>query len=280
MSPVISCLTTSYGRHGAEACIASIRDAGLEHIELLIRTDGYVSRHGDPPLITHTSSLADLERIDRLLERHGVRVASCNVISGNPLDPAVVPIVERKIELASHFGVKLVVAEAGAVADDSQRETLYASLWRIGDCAAARGITICFETHPGVCGTHREMLRLMRDLDHPNLRLNFDTANLLFYNADFNSTVEVALAKVCHLVKHVHLKDHTGEHGRRYFPALGCGGAVDFLRVYQILRDCGFQGPYSLEIAGIEGEPDLSLADQHRRVVESVAYLRMLGYFE
>jgi len=139
-------------------------------------------------------------------------------------------------------------------------------------------MTVCFETHPGICVNHREMLRVMRDLDHPRLRLNFDTANLLYFNE--NVYVEVALAKVCHLVKHVHLKDSMGQYQQRYFPALGCGGAVDFLRVYKILRDIRFPGPYSIEIGGIEGEPDLSLAEHHQRVVDSVKYLRELGYFD
>jgi L-ribulose-5-phosphate 3-epimerase len=81
-------------------------------------------------------------------------------------------------------------------------------------------------------------------------------------------------------VKHVHLKDSMGQFGQWYFPALGAGGAVDFLRVYQIMRDCGFAGPYSIEIEGIDGEPELTLEETHQRVVESVALLRRVGYFD
>ena len=88
----------------------------------------------------------------------------------------------------------------------------------------------------------------------------------------------MALAKACHLVKHVHLKDSSGRFGDWNFPALGSAGGVDFLRVYQILRDCGFKGPYSIEIEGTAGEPDLSLVEYQQRVFESVRYLRTLGY--
>jgi len=54
---------------------------------------------------------------------------------------------------------------------------------------------------------------------------------------------------------------------------------VDFLRVYQIMRDCGFKGPYSIEIEGMATNPTclgpLSPARRREREV-----LRSLGYFD
>ena len=162
-----------------------------------------------------------------------------------------------------------VVGGAGEADGQEQLEQLYAHLREIGDYAARHGITYCFETHPGICVNHRYMLQTMNALDHPNLRINFDTGNILYYNE--NICVEVALAKVCHFVKHLHLKDSQGNPGEWYFPALGYGGAVDFLQVLHTMRNCGFTGPYSLELEGIRGEPELSLADYQKRVVDSVA---------
>ena len=278
MSAIVSCLTTCYGRYGARAAIENVRAAGIDCIELPIRTAGVATRLGDTPLVTTEATLADLDTVDRLLNQHGVRVTSCGCFSGNPLHSDVVSIIRRKLDLASHFGAPVVVLDAGSAENEVEREQLYAHLRDIGDHAGKLGITVCFETHRGLCVNHREMLRVMADLDHPHLRLNFDTANLLYYNEYAN--VEVALAKVCHLVRHLHLKDSMGEYQQWHFPAIGCGGAVDFLRVYQIMRDCGFNGPYSIEIEGIEGEGDLPLEEYHERVVASVTYLRRLGYFE
>jgi len=81
-------------------------------------------------------------------------------------------------------------------------------------------------------------------------------------------------------VKAIHLKDSRGRFGDWHFPALGRGGAVDFVRVLDILRSVRFAGPYTIEIGGIEGEGDLSLDQYHDRVKTSVTYLRSLGYFE
>lgn len=278
MPDLVCCLTNSYGRFGARAAIENVRSAGLEHVELPIRTAGVPSPFQDDPLVTNGSSLEDLKRVDRLLERHGVRVASCGVMPGDPLDPEGLKLIQRKLDLASHFGVEVVVGNAGEAETREELRSLHAHLADIGDYAARLGITYCFETHPGICRNHYRMLETMEALQHPHLKLNFDTANILYYNE--NVVGEVALAKVCHHVRHVHLKDSMGEYGRWYFPALGSGGGVDFFRVRELLSVCGFHGPYSIEIEGIAGEPEPSLQECHRRVRDSVDYLRTCGYFD
>lgn len=276
MAAIVSCLTNSYGRFGARGAIENIRAAGLEYLELPIRTAGTTSIFGDEPLLTTDSQSDDLRQVERMLSDQGVKLSSCNITSGNPLDRAVVEITKRKLDLAADLGVALVVAGAGEAADDEQLACLYAHLREIGDYAAGKNVVYCCETHPGVCVNHREMLKTMNDLQHDHVRVNFDTGNILYYNE--NICVEVALAKVSHFVKHLHLKDSRGVPLEWYFPALGYGGAVDFMQVLDVMRGCGFEGPFSLELEGIRGEPELSLADYQRRIVDSVDTLRACGY--
>lgn len=276
MQPLIACLTTSYGPYGALAAIENVGRAGLDAIELPIRSTGSSSRWGDSPLITTDSASADLAEVDRMLAQNGVRVASCLCLSGKLLFPEQVQLLKRKLDLASHFGVKSVVSNAGDVESCEDRERLLGILREVGDYADRLGITVCLDTARGLCVNHREMLETMQNLGHPRLRINFDPGMLLYLNDYVHG--EVALAKVCHLVKHVHLKDTPGGFGQWHFGALGTGGAVDFLRIYQIMRDVRFPGPYSIDIGGIDGEPPLSLEEHHQRVVESVLYLEQLGY--
>src|SRR5947199_298774 len=100
MANIVSCLTTCYGRFGAKAAIENVRSAGLECIELPIRTAGVPSRLAEVPLVSTASTLEDLHHADRLLQQHGVRVTSCGCFSGNPLDPEVVAVIRRKLDLA------------------------------------------------------------------------------------------------------------------------------------------------------------------------------------
>ena len=108
--------------------------------------------------------------------------------------------------------------------------------------------------------------------------MNFDTGNVLYYNngADLYGGLE----QVREHVRHVHLKDSNGIYKAWHFPALGQGGAVDFRRIKQLLDEANYQGPYSLEIEGIEAEPEQSLADYQARMAESITHLKQCGYLE
>ena len=109
-------------------------------------------------------------------------------------------------------------------------------------------MTLALETHKGPTQNAEAMLALMSDVDHPHVRLNFDTGNIAYYNEGIDPCDE--LEKVKHLVRNVHLKDNRGGFEDWYFPAVGDGGSVDFARVREILDGVGFAGPYTIEIEG------------------------------
>ena len=272
----LSCFTNSYGRFGPAACIQNIRRAGCEQVELAIKTAGVKSIFGEEPILSDQSKPGDLDSVRALLDQHDVSLSSCNITSGNPLDATVVDVTLAKLKLAHGLGVDLVVAGAGEASSKSERDTLYDHLRRIGDAAGELGITYCFETHPGLCINAEGMQQAMADLDHPHLRLNFDTGNILYYNAPVDVLAE--LRAVREWVRHVHLKDHNGVREDWHFPACGAAGSVDFAAIGQLLDEVGFFGPYSLEIEGIKDEPKLSMEETHTRVAASVTHLRSCGW--
>lgn len=273
---ILSCFTNSYGRFGPVACIERIRSAGLSHVELAIKTEGVPSIFGEQPILTDRSTPEDVAGVKRLLQENRVTLSSCNITSGNPLEEHVVAITLRKLDLAQQLGVNLVVGGAGESANSADRARLLDHLRRIGDAAGERGITYCFETHPGLSQNAERMIELMEGLDHSHLRLNFDTGNILFYN-DGADVIE-ELRQVREWVRHVHLKDHTGRPGEWHFSTFGTGGAVDFAAVRHLLEEVNFNGPCSLELEGIQGEEPLSLQQHHQRVVDSVKHLRQCGF--
>ena len=276
MPHLISCFTNSYGRFGAPAAIAHVRSAGISHIELAIKTEGVSSIFGETPLLTDQGGQSELDEVRRLLDQHDVSLSSCNITSGNPLEPNVVEVTKRKLDLAAELGVRLVVAGAGEATSEQDRETLFEHLSRIGDHAGERGITYCLETHPGLCQDATGMQATMERLQHPHLKLNFDTGNILFYNEGADVLSE--LRHVLPDVRHVHLKDHTGRPGEWNFAEFGKGGAVDFAAVRSLLDEQGYDGPYSFEIEGIQGEPELTLQQTHQRVIASMDHLTRCGY--
>lgn len=142
--------------------------------------------------------------------------------------------------------------------------------------ARKRGLRLALETHPDLAENAAVSRRTLAAVDHPSLGINFDPANIYFYNEGLDAVAE--LRGMAPRVLGVHLKDTPGRRGERNFPALG-QGMVDFPAVFAALDEAGFAGPFTIEIEGIEGEArDEALVRD--RVRESMDYLRRIGRLE
>lgn len=278
LPPLVACHPICFGPFGARRAIDSLRELGLGALELPIRTAGFGSRFDDEPLLTDESTPADVAALLRLLGEQGLAIACCPCHAGTLLDPAERDRVGRKMRLAAQLGVPVVTLDAGSAADDAEFKELCGILRQLGDLARELGQTACVEIARGVAHNHRHLRHLLLEVDHPQVRASFDPGLLHLLNAEIHS--EVALAKICHLVRHVRLRDSTGRAGVREFPVLGTGGAVDFLRIYQIMRDCGFHGPFSIALEDPVAQSERTLPEYLSRVGESLKYLRRIGFFD
>ncbi len=280
MRRILSCFTNCYGPSGVRAAVERVRAAGIDHLELALRghdLGGLVIP--ESAVVTEKADDATAAAFCDLLARHGVAVSGCNVGGADIRTREGVELTERRIRFARRwFGVAVVVSGAGQPADAAERRTVLDHLRRIGDTAGSLGVTVALETHKGPTQNADAMLALMGELDHPHVRLNFDTGNIAYYNRGADPCDE--LERVKHLVRNVHVKDSRGGFEDWYFPAVGDGGFVDFARVRQILDGVGFAGPYTIEIEGIIGEPEPGLEGRHERVARSVQHLRKCGYFD
>ncbi len=277
MPATIACSASSYGPFGAQAAILHLRQIGLHYLELPILTQGQPTRYGEEPLITSNATEKAVQHVLQFVKDHGVQLSACQIDTGNPLFKSARQVLKRKMEIAAQLGVKLVIGNGGELESSEQRSSLISALRELGDQAQKLGLTYCLDMQPGVCRSHRGMLELMREVQHPQIWLNFDTGALFYYNEE--PVLEIALLKVAPYLRHLNLSDSLGEFDYWYFPALGYGGAVDFMRVFQIMRDMAFPAPFSIHVDGIEGESDLPLAVYQQRVADSVMTLRECGYF-
>ncbi len=168
---------------------------------------------------------------------------------------------------AVSMGSKIIFASAKA-SDDIPREVTYERLRKVGDKAAEHGITVCLETHPILCHNGDVALKTMEGVGHDNIRINFDTANIYYYNENIDAVVE--LKKVAKYVGSVHLKDTDGTPRSFAFPPLG-DGIVDFPEVFRILNEVGFHGPFTFELESTKGE------EMATALEKSVNYLKRTG---
>ena len=278
MSRGISCFTNNYGSFGVRAAVENVRDAGIDHIELALRGHDFGGVViPESVVVTEKADDATVQDFLALMDRHGVKVSGCNVGGADLRTVDGVELTERRIRFARRwFNVAVVISGAGQPADEDERRLVISHLRRLGDTAGELGVTLALETHKGPTQNAEAMLRLMNEVAHPQVLLNFDTGNIAYYNPGLDPVAE--LKKVAPLVRNVHLKDNRGGLEDWYFPAIGQGGAVDFQKIREELDAVDYHGACTIEIEGIGGEADPGLDGRHQRVKQSVQHLRACGF--
>jgi sugar phosphate isomerase/epimerase len=212
----------------------------------------------------------DAQEAKRLLADQGLRAAT--LTAPCPLaEPALFDLFENYGAKAAALGCSglFTSVHAGKV----PLEEAYARLRRIGDIAARHGLRVGMETHPDLCENGARGAATMAAVRHPNVGINYDTANVYYYNRGVNTVEEVR--KEARYVVSVHLKDTMGGFEDGNFPEFG-QGVVDFAGVFRVLNGVGFTGPFTIELEGT-GTTSPDPAEQEGHVRACVEHLRGLA---
>jgi DUF1680 family protein/sugar phosphate isomerase/epimerase/lysophospholipase L1-like esterase len=221
---------------------------GVPTAEELPAVQKRMAEHGLKPLVLRGDS--DLGR-DNCLDELAAQLAVCEKMG-----------VKYMFLSPKHTGVG--------------KEVAYERLRRLGDIAKKHGVIVVLETHPDLGANAAMHLETMKAVNHPNVRVNFDTGNITFYNKGTDAVAE--LKKIIDYVATVELKDHNGKYMTWNFPALG-KGVVDFPAILKILENRRFQGPITMEVEGIQGVTmDENQTKQY--IAKSIAYIQSLGDFQ
>ncbi len=164
-------------------------------------------------------------------------------------DPATRPArIDRfKWALArtQELGLTDLMLHAGFIPEvgDPERQSFLDTLGNVSALAEEAGITIAFETGQETAALLR---RTLDDLKCPNLKVNFDPANMLLYNKDEPLKVLDLLAAD---IRSVHLKDanrppYDGVWGEEVPLGQGQTNTRGFVTA---LRRIGFKGPLCIE---------------------------------
>ena len=259
---IISCRPGSYGDFGLHA-YEHLYEIGIRNLEI------------SNPGATGVESTLDL-----LGDFHGMQVKSIQAIIPITEDDAGNLMREEVFEVAKALGATHIFVSLNP--DKIKERDWVRRLRGVGDVALEFGLVIILETHPPLIKNGDVGRATMEKVNHPAIRINYDTANMFHYNEGIDGITE--LEKILPYVEGVHLKESNKKYQEWYFPGFGEGeGCVDFKGVVDFLnnrQDPGpFFGPFTMEIEGIKGEPKLTLEETKARVANSVEYLRSLGIF-
>lgn len=251
MSNLIACRIASYGKF-QDLAWSHLPSVGVRHVEMPVPDPG------------------EIDDTRKRLADHGLQASSlqgkCQIAK-----PDVADDMRTQLYACSELGAKLLFLSVKK--GDTPADDVWERMREIGELARVEGVTVVMETHPDLITNGEVGRATIEAINHPNIRINYDTANVYYYNEGIDSVAE--LKKLIDYVGAVHLKETNGGYKTWHFPALG-KGIVDFPTIFSTLAARGFHGPYTIEIEGIEGV-EWDETAQLAAISDSLDYLRRIG---
>jgi L-ribulose-5-phosphate 3-epimerase len=149
------------------------------------------------------------------------------------------------LERTLALGLSDLTLHAGFIpeVDDPDRSAMLNTLAQAGELAREKGVTLAFETGQEPADLLR---RTLDDLKAPNIRVNFDPANMLLYDmGDPIRAVELLGTDI----RSVHVKDARRPRAKgQWGEEVPLGeGEVDIRRFIKALKSVGYAGPLVVE---------------------------------
>jgi len=261
--------TNAYVGFDLDDALKGIAQAGFRYVEL----NSSENKSWKKPL-SGDFTPADVQELKEKLASYGLSAHSlCGY--GQISVKSQHKNFENLIRIAGELGCSHIIHTLDSPEDGKDElteEELIAAIRHFGDLCGEQGILLCLELH-GKYVTGAKMSGLIQKIGHPNVKINYDTANGLYYE---NVPPYEDLEGCIDLVGAVHLKDNRGGHGVWDFPALGDGG-IDLKRVLKTLSVPQIK-LITVEIEYTpKGPGSIEYADE--TVKRSYEFLKREGYF-
>jgi L-ribulose-5-phosphate 3-epimerase len=176
--------------------------------------------------------------------------------------------IQQTATLATELKLKLVTFHAGFLPHDPldpQYAKLKARLLQIAELFTGRGLQLGLETGQE---TAHDLAALLKNINQPNLGVNFDPANMILYEK--GNPIE-ALRTLAPFLQQVHIKDanRTKLPGTWGEEVPAGTGQVDWKAFFATLTELGFAGNLVIEReAGSQRVADIQTA---KRLVEKMS---------
>ena len=173
--------------------------------------------------------------------------------------PASGDAFARAAKITAELGSRYIMMHVGFLdhADHAYAKMFYDRVRCLGDSAGEAGVALLMETGQE---SAEDLLRFVETLDHPNVLLNFDPANLILYNKD---EPLAAFRRLAPWVRHIHIKDavRTTVPGTWGSEVTWGEGQVNAFAFLNTLAECGFDGALAIEReAGEQRVKDIATA--------------------
>lgn len=234
--------TIAFDGYDLETALETMASAGVENVELAY-SEAYTE-----PVSEESFSKAAADRVLASLGAYGLKCICLAAHTDMSLDSSVGKFKSR-IDFAKNLGADYIVSTAGPIAN---RDQFLKNMEHIGEYGGQAGITICLENmgdgRPNIIDSAVPAVELIREIDHPAVKINYDFANLLPHCQERlrpEEDYKIALTETGYF----HVKDAAKyENGNWYFPAIG-SGTIDFKSILPALAAHPEPIPLSLELS-------------------------------
>ncbi|MDX9866442.1 MAG: sugar phosphate isomerase/epimerase family protein [Kiritimatiellia bacterium] len=173
--------------------------------------------------------------------------------------PASGEAFARAAKITAALGSRYIMMHVGFLdhSDAAYAKKFYDRVRALGDAAGEAGVTLLMETGQE---TAEELQRFVEKLNHPNVLLNFDPANLILYNKDEPLS---ALRRLAPWIRHIHIKDavRTAVPGTWGSEVVWGEGQVNAFAFLNVLAEVGYEGAVAIEReAGEQRVRDIAIA--------------------
>ncbi|MBN1441483.1 MAG: sugar phosphate isomerase/epimerase [Planctomycetes bacterium] len=176
-------------------------------------------------------------------------------------DPAVrqarQKIFEQAARQTAELGLEILCSHAGFIPEPEspERESFLECIRDVARSAARHGVIFAMETGQETAAL---LKRTLQDLSEPNLKVNFDPANMILY--DMGHPIDAVRVLGPDIV-HVHVKDaHPPKSPGEWGEEVPLGeGDVNIEAFVRVLEDVGYRGPLVVE---------REVGDQRQRVAD------------
>lgn len=272
--------------------IALMQQIGADGVEIVVQ-DNYKSG------LPCDCPQEELAAVKACADAHGMEISCLTPYNSyfNALDEDLrqseIAAIKKVISYCEVLGARYIRIYGGnqAAGDRDRlaerREKLIASMRTLGDCAATAGVTLVIENHFNTMAVSaRQSAALVRDIDHPAVRILYDQANLTFTE---NEDHLQAIALQQPLVAYMHVKDLVFKQGvafsssnvarpteeeRNVYTRIVGEGIVPWPEILDLVRLHGYRGWLSLEYERRWHPADIP--DASIGMKKSIAYLRSL----
>jgi sugar phosphate isomerase/epimerase len=158
--------------------------------------------------------------------------------------PDSVDRFHRRLEFARNIGARCVNSIAGPAGNLAG---FHANIPAIAERARDLGVVIALENHGDLLDRGHQLLNFIREVNHPAIRVNYDTGNAWYYSKGAINPVE-ELALLAPVVAHVHVKTPKIVDGLLRWVALG-DGELDLPALARVLKERMPGVPVSYELS-------------------------------